>query len=92
MMKHVHMKCRVSQQKQLKDFSYNSQQLHEVLTVHFAILLTKTTAVQNEDALSYIRVRGLFFLAVVFVSSIIPCISQAQIRLPDLYTGLRFYL
>ena len=35
------------------------------------ILLTKTTAAQNEDALSYHKVRGLYFLAVVFVGSII---------------------
>ena len=28
--------------------------------------LTKTTAAQTEDALSYYRVRGLYFLAVVF--------------------------
>ena len=31
------------------------------------ILLIKTTAAQNEVALSYHRVRGLYFLAVVFV-------------------------
>ena len=31
---------------------------------------TKTTAAQNEDALSNYRVRGLYFLAVVFVRSI----------------------
>ena len=35
------------------------------------ILLTKTTAAQNEDALSYRSVRGLHFLAVVFTASII---------------------
>ena len=34
------------------------------------ILLTKTTAAQSEDALSYYRVRGLYSLAVVFVRSI----------------------
>ena len=34
------------------------------------ILLTKTTAAQSEDALSYYKVRGLYFLAVVFVRSI----------------------
>ena len=34
------------------------------------ILLTKTTAAQNEDALSYHRVRGLYFQAVVFVATI----------------------
>ena len=35
------------------------------------ILLTKTTAAQNEDALSYHSVRGLYFQAVVFVATII---------------------
>ena len=34
------------------------------------ILLTKTTTTQNEDALNYYRVRGLYFLAVIFVRSI----------------------
>ena len=34
------------------------------------ILLAKTTAAQNEDALSHYRVRGLYFLAVVSVRSI----------------------
>ena len=34
------------------------------------IHLTKTTAAQNDDALSYMRVRGLYYLAVVFVRSI----------------------
>ena len=34
------------------------------------ILLTKTTAAQNEDALSYHRVRGLYFQAVVFTAAI----------------------
>ena len=32
--------------------------------------LTKTTAAQNEDTLSYLRVRGLYYLAVVFVATI----------------------
>ena len=36
-----------------------------------SILLTKTTAAQNEVALSYQRVRGLYFVAVVFVRSVI---------------------
>ena len=35
------------------------------------ILLTKITAVQNEAALSYHRVRGQYFIAVVFASTII---------------------
>ena len=34
--------------------------------IYIYILLTKTTAVQNEFALRYYRVRGLYFLAVVF--------------------------
>ena len=33
--------------------------------------LTKTTAAQNEDALTYYRVHGLYFMAVVFEKSII---------------------
>ena len=35
------------------------------------MLLTKTTAAQTKDALSYYRVRGLYFLAVIFVATII---------------------
>ena len=35
------------------------------------ILLTKTTAAQNGVALSYHKVRGLYFMAVVFVRSIV---------------------
>ena len=34
--------------------------------LQLTILLTKTTAAQKEDALSYYKVRGLYFLAVVF--------------------------
>ena len=36
------------------------------------ILLTKTTAAQNDVALIYRRVRGLYFLAAVFAATIIP--------------------
>ena len=36
--------------------------------------LTKTTAAQNEDMLSYHNVRGLYIPAVVFVTNI--CLSQ----------------
>ena len=36
-----------------------------------AILLTKITAAKNEVTLSYDRVRGLCFLAVVFMAAII---------------------
>ena len=44
----------------------------EILTavLKATIVLTKTTAAQNEVALSYRRVRGLYFLAVVFMRSI----------------------
>ena len=35
----------------------------------FNILLTKTIAAHNDVALSYHRVRGLYFLAVVFVAA-----------------------
>ena len=36
------------------------------------MLFTKTTAARNEVALSYRRVRGLYFLAVVFSATIFP--------------------
>ena len=36
-----------------------------------SILLTKTTAVRNEAALRYHKVRGLYFLAVVLVATIV---------------------
>ena len=45
----------------------------EVLEFHVylqSILLTKTTAAQNEVALSYHKVHGLYFLAVVFEETI----------------------
>ena len=42
----------------------------------YAILLTKTTAAQNVATLSYHRLRGLYFLAVVFVRSI--CVRSYQ--------------
>ena len=35
------------------------------------IVLTETTVAQNEDAFSYLRVCGLYFLAVVFVATIV---------------------
>ena len=38
--------------------------------LELSILLTKTTAAENEAALSYDRLPGLYFLAVVFVRSI----------------------
>ena len=36
------------------------------------ILFTKTTAAQNEVALSYYRVRGLYIQAVVFAVTVVP--------------------
>ena len=49
----------------------NSARILFNLSWYDIILLTKTTAAQNEDALSYYRVCGLYFLAVVFVRSIV---------------------
>ena len=42
-------------------------------------LLTKTTAVQNEVALTYHKVRGLYFLAVVFAATIDFLVSLTSI-------------
>ena len=36
----------------------------------YTILLTNTAAAQNDDALNNYTVRGLYFLAVVFVRSV----------------------
>ena len=44
------------------------------------ILLKKTTAAQNEDALGYYRVRGLYFQAVVFVATIIGFLFLFRIK------------
>ena len=38
---------------------------------HNTIVLTKTTAAQNDIVLSYHRVRGLYFLAVVFAATMV---------------------
>ena len=48
------------------------------------ILLSKITAVQNEVALSYYRVRGLYFLVVIFVGRINYCTIDNN---TNLYTG-----
>ena len=48
------------------------------------ILLTKTTAAQNEVALSYHRVRGLYFLAVVFATTVIYNSYTVKNRLADI--------
>ena len=45
------------------------------------IIITKTTAAQNEDALNYHRVRELYFLAVVFTAIIdIPLTNQKTVN------------
>ena len=49
------------------------------------ILLTKITAAQNEVALSYHRVGGLYFLAVIFALTLIMT-GAATIDLPWCYT------
>ena len=49
---------------------YEFEQIYLFRTA-LGILLTKTTAVRNEVALSYHSVRGLYFLAVVFVTTIV---------------------
>ena len=56
------------------------------VTIH----LTTTTAAQNEVALSYHSVRGLYSLAVVFVTTIvseIPLKSKFMLRWPSISTG-----
>ena len=45
--------------------------LKNLISVFICIVLTKTTAAQDDDALSYYTVRGSYFLAVVFVRSIV---------------------
>ena len=50
----------------LKDLTYTLK----IYVYTSTILLTKTTAPQNEVALSYRKVRGLYFLPVIFVRSI----------------------
>ena len=54
------------------DWSFYSDPCYviAIVIVTHTILLTKTTAAQNGVALSYLRVRGLYFLAVVFVAAI----------------------
>ena len=44
----------------------------------FTTLLTKTTAAQNEDTLSYLKVCGLYFQAVVFVRSVMVSVRRSR--------------
>ena len=54
--------------------------------VTYIILLTKTTAARNGVALSYHSVRGLHFLAVVFVRSIV-CFKVLLYRIVPAQVG-----
>ena len=57
-----------------------------IINLKLYVLLTKTTAAQNEAALSYDRVRGLYFLAVVFVRRIIIIIfKRIECKIKYLY-------
>ena len=51
------------------------------LLLNLILLLTKITVAQNEVALSYHRVRGLYFLVVVFAATIyllLACIYNSR--------------
>ena len=50
----------------------------KITTTCSGIVLTKTTASQNEVALSYHSVRGLYFLAVVFAEIVVIFAVQYQ--------------
>ena len=53
--------------------SFNQSHFCETLFQYSdSILVTKTTAAQNEVALSYHRVHGVNFLAVVFTATVVP--------------------
>ena len=58
---------------------------HISILLYIIILLTKTTAAQNEVALGYHRLRGLYFLAVVFVTTIYTKI-ESKFKTKNLYT------
>ena len=48
--------------------------------------LTKTTAALNEGGLSYHQVRGLYFLAVVFASTILSLLPSECLLIVHSYT------
>ena len=50
------------------------------------MLLTKTAAAQNEVALSYHTVRGLYFLAAVFAAIVIDWVASIE---AGLITGIQ---
>ena len=55
-------------------------QIAKITCTNIGILLTKTTAAQNGVALSYRKVRGLYFLAVVFVRHIVALRTKCTIE------------
>ena len=58
---------------------------HISMLLYIIILLTKTTAAQNEVALGYHRLRGLYFPAVVSVTTICSKI-ESKFKTKNLYT------
>ena len=56
--------------------------MKEIIPKHRTIFLAKTTAAQIEVALSYHRVRGQNFLAVVFATIINPAANLVQKEKP----------
>ena len=58
---------------------------HISILLYIIILLTKTTAAQNEIALGYHRLRGLYFPAVVSVTTICSKI-KSKFKTKNLYT------
>ena len=58
---------------------------HISILLYIIILLTKTTAAQNEVALGYHRLRGLYFPAVVSVTTICSKI-ESKFKTKNLYT------
>ena len=58
--------------RDFESFSFYSFLLFMVYNIH----LTKTANAQNEVALSYHRVCGLYFLEVVFVTNIVNLIAH----------------
>ena len=55
----------------MRSTSYGDAKCPSMFSLDRIVLLTKITVVENEVALSYDSVRGLYFLAVVFTATII---------------------
>ena len=58
---------------------------HISILLYITIFLTKTTAAQNEVALGYHRLRGLYFPAAVFATTINTKI-KSKFKIKNLYT------